>query len=110
MTTKTVKAVNWSAETVEKLTAAYTGDNVEQLAKDFGKSVAAVRGKLVSLGIYQKQEPRAVGGASAVRKMALVRELATSMGVEVAEVESLEKAKKETLDLLLKFIADKAAE
>lgn len=106
----TTKTVNWTNEVVAKLTAEYDGQNIDQLATKFGKSVAAVRGKLVSLGIYQKQEPRAVGGASAVRKMALVRELATSMGVEVAEVESLEKAKKETLDLLLKFIADKAAE
>lgn len=105
MTTKNAKAVNWTDETVAKLTTEYTGSNLKELAVALGKSEAAVRGKLVSLGIYQKQEPRSVGGASAVRKMALVREVANAMGVEVAQVESLEKAKKETLELVLKFLS-----
>ena len=108
--TKVTKAVNWSAETVEKLTAAYTGDNVEQLAKEFGKTVPAIRSKLVSLGIYQKQEARAVGSASAVRKLQLVKQLAEQLGVELEEVESLEKAKKETLELLVTFLGTEKAE
>ena len=108
--TKVTKAVNWSAETVEKLTAAYNGSNIEQVAKELGKTVPAVRSKLVSLGVYQKQEPRAVGGASAVRKLQLVKQLAEKLGVELEEVESLEKAKKETLEMLVAFLGTETAE
>lgn len=100
--TKSTKAVNWSDEMVASLTGRYqSGENLDNIAKDLGKSVAAVRGKLVSLGIYQKAEAKAVGGASQVRKGHLVRDIAKHMGVDVEKIESLEKARKEDLELVL---------
>jgi hypothetical protein len=103
MTTST-KSVNWSAETVAVLTENYPAMTVEALAQKLGKSVPAVRSKLVSLKVYQKQEPRAVGGASSVRKIQLVKQLAEALQVEMEKVESLEKASKEALQLLLECL------
>jgi len=102
---KTVKAVNWTAETVAKLTEAYASEtNLEVLSKEFGKTVPALRSKLVSLGIYQKQETRAVGGASSVRKIQLVKQIAECLNQEIEAVESLEKASKEALLLILEAV------
>ena len=56
MTTKTVKAVNWSAEAVAVLSTEYTGSNLGELATKLGKSEHAVRGKLVSMGIYKPKK------------------------------------------------------
>ena len=100
----TAKNVNWSVEAVALLTEKYAGGegaSVAELAKELGKSEQAVRGKLVNLGVYKTQEKRAVGGASSVRKTQLVKVLAEKLGVTAAELESLEAAKKETLQLLI---------
>ena len=100
----TTKTVNWSAEVVDTLTARYDegrGETIAQLAQTFGKSEAAVRGKLVNLGIYKAKEKQAVGGASSVRKIHLVAKLAELLEVEKTALESLESAKKETLELLI---------
>lgn len=104
--TKSTKVVNWAETTVAELTEKYTaGKSVDELAQELGKSSAAIRGKLVSLGIYQKAEARTVGGASQVRKGHLVRDIAKRMGVELSKVESLEKARKEDLELLLTHLS-----
>lgn len=103
--TKSAKAVNWSAETTEQLVAAYAETkDLAVIAQKFGKTVPAIRSKLVSLEVYQKQEPRAVGGASSTRKIQLVKQIAGLMNQNVEAVESLEKANKEALELLIKFL------
>ncbi len=105
MTTKTVKAQNWSDETVAKLTSAYAeNQNLTELSVQFGKTVPALRSKLVSLGIYKAQEKRAVGGASSVRKIQLVKQVAQLADVDFAEIESLEKANKEALETLINVL------
>jgi hypothetical protein len=104
-TTKTVKAVNWTAETVEMITEKHLqGVEIETIATEAGKTVAAVRSKLVSLGVYQKQEAKAVGGASSVRKIQLVKQIAESLNQEIEAIESLEKASKEALLLVLEAV------
>ena len=103
MTTKTVAVKTWTEETAAALATAYeSGKTVAELATQFGKTEAAVRGKLVSMKVYQKQEVKAVGGASAVRKTHLVRTLAERLGLTFESVESLEKASKGALEALLK--------
>ena len=56
MTATTSKAPNYTAEQVAQMqseyTASPTAETVAALAESFGKSVAAVRMKLVSMGIY----------------------------------------------------------
>ena len=95
----------WSAELTATLVSGYTGGKaVEELAKELGKTVPSVRSKLVAEGVYVKQEPRAVGGASPVRKIALVKQLANELELELSELESLEKASKPALELLLKAL------
>ena len=105
------KVQNWSEEAVTVLTENYPTTPVEELAKQLGKTVPAVRSKLVNLGIYQKQEAvTKAGKAPAMRKLAAVKQIAETLGVEMEEVESLEKASKATLELLLKVLAEKSAE
>ena len=102
------KSVTWSNELTAQLVAAYTAaekdnEQLETIAKDMGKTVAAVRSKLVSLGEYQKPEQaRKVGGASAVRKMTLVRQIQDATGIE--SLDSFEKASKAHLQALVDFL------
>ncbi len=92
----------WSTEMTTRLTAAYTGDNsqLEALAKELGKTVPMIRSKLVSEGVYQANVKRAVGGASAVRKLALVRNIETVLSVPSGSFDSFEKATKTELEAL----------
>lgn len=96
----------WSEETEAALKAAYTGkDCNERLGKLVeGKTAAAVRSKLVSLGVYEKNDPRAVGGASSVRKLHVVRAIETMLSAPRESLASFEKAKKEELELLANFL------
>lgn len=101
------KSVAWSPEMTETLVTRYAqgeGASLETIAKELGKTVPAVRSKLVSEGVYVKQTPRAVGGASPVRKIALVKQLASALEVEFETVESLEKASKPALEALLEAL------
>ncbi len=108
MTTKTVA---WSAEVVAALTAAYAENkDVKALAAQFGKTESAVRGKLVSLGVYVKKEAAAAGSAStANRKVTVVKQIAQNLGLAVEVIESLEKANKEALEAVLKATTKAAA-
>jgi hypothetical protein len=69
-----------------------------------GKSAAAVRSKLVSLGVYEKNEPRKVGGASSTRKIEIVHAIETMLSKDRDSLASLEKASKAELDALSKAI------
>ena len=104
MTTKTVKAVNWSAEAVAVLSTEYTGSNLGELATKLGKSEHAVRGKLVSMGIYKTKEAVAKTATAKVSRKDLVTELASALGVTVEQVISLEKAKHDELAKLVNAV------
>lgn len=95
------------------------GENNEVLAemvaefnKKFGDektvTVNAVRQKLVSLGIYEKDAPRAVGGASGVRKLSIVRTIEAALGLEKGSLDSFEKASKSELEKLSQALSEKA--
>jgi hypothetical protein len=92
----------WSTEMTTRLTSAYNGDNtkLEVIAKEFGKTVPMVRSKLVSEGVYVPNVKRAVGNASAVRKLALVRNVETVLSMPVGSLDSLEKGSKAELTAL----------
>ena len=59
-TTKTPKAVNYTAEQTAAMLAAYTAaptvETVEQIAADLGKSVRSIVAKLSREGVYKKKE------------------------------------------------------
>ena len=103
--TKSVKAPaakGWTQEVTAKAVEMYAAKTeLSAIAKELGKTVPSVRSKLVAEGVYVKQESRAVGGASPVRKIALVKQLAEALELELTELESLEKASKPALELLL---------
>ena len=106
------KAQAWTKESTAQLVSAYVeagkdNEQLEVIAKEMGKTVPAVRSKLVSLGEYEKPAvARKVGGASAVRKMALVREIQNRTGIE--NLESLEKASKAHLQALVDALPEVA--
>jgi hypothetical protein len=101
MTVSTAQyTVEQTASLVEKFTA---GATVEALATEFGKSVRSVIAKLSREGVYKAKEKAST--ATAVRKAQLVEAIAAKTGATVEQVESLEKATKEALELVLKALA-----
>lgn len=104
---KSEKSATWPTETVQELTAMYDGDNskLPEIAAKLKKSVPSIRSKLVNLGVYVKPEtPKKVGGASSVRKIQLVNEVAEHLKMGKGSLESLEKASKADLESLLKAV------
>lgn len=86
------------AQLAEKYTGREMNDQLGKLVE--GKTAAMVRSKLVSMGLYEKNEARAVGGASQTRKLDLVRGVEILTGLPKGSLDSLEKAKKDELDAL----------
>lgn len=101
----------WTEEAVEKLTTEYNGqadnERLAEIGEQFGVTAHAVRSKLVSMKIYEKNEPRSVGGASSIRKAHLVRKVANALNAQ--GLESLEKATKQDLETLLELIGQAQA-
>lgn len=101
-------AFKWDAKTEAALKAAYEKagkpndtDALAELGKQFdNKTAVAIRGKLVSLGIYEKGEPKAVGGASSTRKSQIVTGIEILASMKKGSLESLEKASKPQLEAL----------
>jgi len=98
MTSKTV--VQYTPEQTSTLVAEYTaGASVEAIATAMGKSVRSVIAKLSREGVY-KAKPKAAGTAT-FRKAQLIEAIAARLGVPSEKLESLEKATKEALELLV---------
>lgn len=99
-TAATAKA--WTPELEAKLEASYTGKEMnDQLGNLItGKTAAAVRSKLVSMGLYEKNDPRSVGGASSTRKIEIVNAIEILLSKEKGSFASLEKASKPELEAL----------
>lgn len=100
MTTKTpAKATNWPQADLDKLQA-YKGDNSAEAlqALNPAKTVAAIRSKLVSLGLYKKAEATAAktadGKPAPAKKLAIVGTIETLLGLPAESLNSLEKAAK----------------
>ena len=108
----TVKTVNYTDVMVARLHEGYDGSatdevrkaQVAELAAELGKSEASIRAKLTSEGIYVPYS-KAPAGKNTVRKAALVAAIASQLDVHVETVESLEKANKVALALILKALA-----
>lgn len=103
------KASNWTDAQVEQLEKVYTGaecnGNLENLIA--GKTAAAVRSKLVSLGLYEKADPaaaKAAAGTAAQRKVQIVTAIEILAGCKKGELDTLEKASKPQLEALAKAL------
>lgn len=96
----TAKTVNYTAEQTAELVAAYqAGEAVEAIASKLGKSVRSIVAKLSREGVYKAKEAKA--GEARVTKADLIAKIAEAKGVDVAKLESLEKATKEALEILV---------
>jgi DNA uptake protein ComE-like DNA-binding protein len=98
---------NYTPEQVTQLVAGYTeGQSVEALAVALGKSVRSVIAKLSKEGVYKAKEKTAAG--SVLRKADLIEAIAAKVGVPSEQLESLEKATKEALELIQSALATPA--
>lgn len=91
-----MKEVNYSVEQIETIREAGVIDNAlaTELAARFGKTVASVRAKAVSLGVYRAQERKTKSGDPIETKDAIVTEITNLVG---KNMEGLEKAPKAVL-------------
>lgn len=98
MTSKTV--VQYTPEQTSTLVAEYTaGASVEAIATSMGKSVRSVIAKLSREGVYKAKEK--TSASTTIRKAQLIEVIAARLGVPSEKLESLEKATKEALELLV---------
>lgn len=99
---------NYSTSAVEALHAGYDGTasdadrkaQVTALGSELGKSDASIRAKLTREGLYVALT-KAPAGKAPVRKATLVQAIADALPVDVEVIDSLEKANKATLVLIL---------
>lgn len=111
MTEKTEKAVdvyadeNVVAEMVSTYEAAESdearAEAVASLAEKFGKTVQSVRAKLVREGVYKAKARTTKTGEPVISKEKLVQEIEAELGLVAGDLESLEKATKRVLKLVL---------
>ena len=94
----TEKIVSYSAEQTAQAVEAYAqGVTVEKIAEALGKSARSVIAKLSREKVYVAKE---VTKSTRVTKAMLISAIAVKFGVEAEAMESLEKATKETLEIL----------
>ena len=97
-------AVNYSPEMIAKMTADYAADKpLSEIAENVGKSVASVRAKLSSLGIYKPKEKPA-GKKAGVTKAGIVADIAAIVVGNRDGLESLQAATLSDLNALLAFL------
>lgn len=104
MTTKQ-KAVNYSAEAVATIVADYkAGKSLESIAESAGRTVASVRAKLSSLGVYAKKEKPTEGKKGGLTKAGIVADISAIVTGDKAGMESLQAATMADLKSLLAFL------
>lgn len=105
-TTKTAKAVNYTAEdTIALVTSYQAGETVEALAERFQKSVRSVVAKLSREGVYQKKEYKTKNGEKVVKKDAHADAIGAILGLPENDIESLTKANKAALRAIFEALA-----
>ena len=97
-------ATNYSTQMVSEIVESYTADptreTVENLARQYGKSIKSIIGKLSKEGVYQKSEYLTKTGEKPVTKSQLVEKIASTLGVDINQLNGLEKAPKNSLKTL----------
>lgn len=111
-TAKTPKAVNYTAEQTAAMLAAYaaapTAETVEQIATDLGKSVRSIVAKLSREGVYKKKEYKTKTGEAVLKKDTAADEIGAILGMAENDVDSLTKANKTALKMILEALKVKA--
>lgn len=101
----TAKIVNYTAEQTQQIVADYTaGVSVEQIAQTLGKSVRSIVAKLSREGVYKKKEYTTKTGEAVVKKDAAADAIGAMLGMAENDIESLTKANKTALKLILEAL------
>jgi hypothetical protein len=100
VSTSTQYTVEQSAEMVSQYAE---GISVEFIAASMGKSVRSVIAKLAREGVYKSKE-KTKGTSGVVRKAQLIEGIAAKVGATAEQLESLEKATKEALEIVFKAL------
>lgn len=99
----TQKTVNYTAEqTAEIVSRFQAGETPAELAAFTGRSVRSIVAKLSREGVYTAKAK--AKGEARVKKADLVAQIAAKLGVAEIEVESLEKATHNALELIAKAL------
>ncbi len=97
------KTVNYTPEQTKAIVEAYqAGVSVETIASDTGKSTRSIVAKLSREGVYKAKSK--AKGEHAPRKAELITEIAHAIGTNEELIESLEKATREALELIVKAV------
>lgn len=98
---------DWPQSLLIKFGDQIDNDGCKALVKDpdfakAGKSIAMIRGKAISLGIYQKSDPssKPAGTVAKPQKQQLVDAIATLVSAPKSSLDSLVKGNREALELL----------
>ena len=106
MAEATTQPKNYTDEMVSSMfdqyQAAPSRVTVEALAKTFGKSTRSIIAKLSREGVYKAQPRTTKSGAPVVRKVEIVQSIQADLNI--SELETLQKASKADLVLLLDAI------
>jgi hypothetical protein len=96
----TDKTVNYTPEQTATVIGLYTtGNSVEMIAEQMGKSVRSIVAKLSREGVYIPKA--AAKGQGRVTKADLIGRLANKFEIDATEISSLEKAGMGALELLV---------
>jgi hypothetical protein len=94
---------NYTPEQTTKIVSDYqAGVAVEAIAASLGKSTRSIVAKLAREGVYKAKTK--AKGEQVTRKSDLIAEIAVSIGTSEELIESLDKATKETLELIAKAV------
>lgn len=106
------KAPNYTPEqtafAVETYTAAPTAETVEQIAEKLGRSVRSIVAKLSREGVYKKKEYKTKTGEAVLKKDTAADEIGAILGMAENDIDSLTKANKTALKLILAALKAKA--
>lgn len=80
------------------------GMPIEDIALELGTKKRGVIAKLCSLGLYKRQQYISKSGEVPIKKAEYLERLAILLGVEMYQIESLEKASKGTLKILVEAL------
>lgn len=103
--TKQVKQANYSVEAVAVITEKYkNGESLDAIASATGRTVASIRAKLSSLGIYKPKEKASESKKGGITKAVLVSDIAAIVTGDKNGLESLQAATMADLKDILAFL------
>lgn len=93
--------MNYSEEQTTSMVQTYladpTPDTVEFLANMLGRSKKSIIGKLSREGVYRREGYKTKTGEKPVTKVEIVSNIAEALGIELSDLEGLEKSPKASL-------------